>query len=213
MADWQARDRDTAYGLGADGTNGQVSISASLYLLVKYMDVTPKSFVCDGEKKAREFKPEKYGSRDSKPALADFWDFGPDPSKHCSYAYHMLYGGPKLTVSGTPGFAIAADRNPWMDEKRVRDFSRFNPAGPADHTTVQAHAGNATAHRGDGQNVMFVDTRVAFEQLSYCALDDDNIYTSWEGADRIRGKPPKLGSQPADAKDSLLVNDPPAPRK
>ena len=209
MADWRAKNRDAAYGLGTDGTGGQASISSSLYLLVKYMEVPPKSFVCPGEKKAKEFRPEKYLPRASKPALADLWDFGPDPSEHCSYAYQMLYGGPTLTVSSEPGFAIAADRNPWMDEKRVKDFSRFNPTGPRDHTIEQAHAGNTIAHKGDGQNVMFLDTHVSFEQWSYCGLDDDNIYTSWDGADKVRGKPPKLGSRPADAKDSLLVNDPP----
>jgi hypothetical protein len=192
-----------------------VSISASLYLLVKYMEVMPKSFVCKGDKKAKEFKLEEYRSRDGNPGLADVWDFGPGPSKHCSYAYQMPYGMHRLTVSSEPGFAIAADRNPWMDEKRVRSFSRFSPTTSSiDHSKEQARqAGNAITHKGDGQNVMFVDTHVAFEEWSYCAIEHDNIYTSWDGTDKIRGKPPKLGSQPAGERDSLLVNDPPALRK
>ncbi len=78
--------------------------------------------------------------------------------------------------------------------------------------------GNASAHRGwanrkDGQNVLFLDMHVAYEKRSYCGVADDNIYTSWVGADKMRGQSPKLGSQPADARDSLLVNDPPAPGK
>jgi len=214
VADWQAGDRKTAYGLGADGTGGQVSISASLYLLVKYMELTPKSFVCRGDKEAKEFKVEDYRFRGTKPVLSGLWDFGPDPARHCSYAYQMLYGGPALTVSAEPEMAIAADRNPWMDEQRAGSFSQFTPeAEPFRGTVKQARLGNAMTHEGEGQNVLFLDTHVQFKKWSYCSLDADNIYTSWDGGDKIRGRPPKLGSRPAGAKDSLLVNDPPAPRK
>jgi hypothetical protein len=47
------------------------------------------------------------------------------------------------------------------------------------------------------------------------ALDNDNIYTvstSPTAGDPV-GIPPTFGSQPANRKDSLLVNDLPAPRK
>ncbi len=61
--------------------------------------------------------------------------------------------------------------------------------------------------------MLFLDMHVQFTLRPYCGVEDDNIYTSWDGKGTVRGKPPKLGSQPADAKDSLLVNDPPAARK
>ncbi len=214
VADWQAKGRDAAYGLGTDGTGGQASISASLYLLVKYIEVTPRTLVCRGDKETKEFRLEDHVPRDNRLALADLWDFGPDPSKHCSYAYQMLYGGPRLTVSSEPEMAIAADRNPWMDEKGAMNFSRFKPDVEPFHGTLkQARLGNAVAHDGEGQNVMFLDTHVSFEKRSTCGVENDNIYTSWDGTDKVRGRPPKLGSQPAGERDSLLVNDPPAPRK
>lgn len=214
VANWQAEDRDTAYGLGTDGTADGMSISASLYLLVKYVEITPKSFVCRGDQGAREFKLESYRLQDAQAKLTDLWDFGPDPSKHCSYSYQMLYGEQKLTVSAEPNFAVAADRNPWMDERKGGDFSRFKPAMPPFKGSMkQARLGNTTSHGGDGQNVMFLDTHVEFQRQSYCGLENDNIYTSWDGTDKMRGQPPKLGSQPAGARDSLLVNDPPAPRE
>jgi hypothetical protein len=213
VADWQAKDRDAAYGLGTDGAGGQVSISASLYLLVKYTEVTPKSFVCRGDRGTKEFKLDDYGLRDGKPALADLWDFGPNPSKHCTYAYQMLYGGPQLTVSAPPGLAIAADRNPWMDEKRAKSFSVFQPAiEPFKGTMKQAYLGNAIAHKGQGENVLFLDTHVEFKKQACCGIENDNIYTCWDGADKARGQPPTLGSRPAGEKDSLLVNDPSAAR-
>jgi hypothetical protein len=143
--------------------------------------------------------------------LSDLWDFGPEPPKHVSYAYHMVYGPHKLTTESAPGLAIAADRNPWMDAPfaKASDFSKFTPNIPPFNGTYEtARRGNATAHQGDGQNVLFVDAHAAFEKRSFCSVGDDNIYTSWDGADKIRGKPAKFGSVPAGADDSLLVNDP-----
>jgi prepilin-type processing-associated H-X9-DG protein len=73
-------------------------------------------------------------------------------------------------------------------------------------------ASNAIAHKYDGQNVLFLDGHVYFERNSFCGVNEDNIYTSWDGLDIRRGVPPKLGSQPADRLDSLLVSDPAIPR-
>jgi hypothetical protein len=217
LRNWTAANRAGAFGLDPNGAGGEATVSSSLYLLVRYAytDLAPRVFLCKGDRGVKEFKPATYGL--SGKGLADVWDFGPDPAKHCSFAYQMVccpYTA-NLRTSGAlaPGFAIAADRNPWTDEKRVRDFSRFNPAGPGDYTTEQTHAANAVAHEGCGQNVLFLDTHVSFEELPYCSLENDNIYTFWDGTNKVRGKPPRLGSQPADEKDSLLVNDPPVPQR
>ena len=217
IADWTASNRQSAYGLSPDRAGGQVSISASLYLLVKYAEVKPESFLCRDskrntpEKGVTEFKADTYRVQYRAAELIDFWDFGPNPPKHCSYSYHMLYGPHGLTVSSPPGFAIAGDRNPWVDSPSVkaRDFSKFLPdIAPHNGTAEQGLAGNTFRHDGQGQNVMFLDTHVEFEKRPFCGVDDDNIYTSWNGGDKARGVPPKLGSIPAEAKDSLLVNDP-----
>ncbi len=214
-ADWMATSRNQAFGLQADGTGGAASLGSCFYFLVKYTEATPKMFLCGGSKETREkgvteFKLGTYRLRDTRLTLIDLWDFGPDPTKHCSYAYQMIYSPYRLTVSAEPGMAIAADRNPWMDAPaaQAKDFSLFTPeVPPFSGTSDQARQGNTSRHQGDGQNVVFLDTHVNFQKRSYCGLENDNIYTSWDGADKIRGKPPKFGSQPADAKDSLLVND------
>lgn len=217
VADWAAPTRQDAYGVSPDGTGGHVSVSASLYLLVKYAEVTPKLFLCGaGSRKTREkgvteFKRGLYRVANPRAELTDFWDFGPNPTKHCSYAYQMVYGASRLTTSLPPGLAIAADRNPWMDSPSVKaaNFSGFQPEiAPYNGTSEQAKRGNTFRHEGEGQNVLFLDCHVDFEKRPHCGLDDDNIYTSWDGQDKARGVPPKLGSIPADARDSLLVNDP-----
>jgi len=201
---WQAGDRITAYNLQPDGTGGQASISASLYLLIKYGEISPKPFVCTHDKGTREFKPAEY--KVSK-ELIDLWDFGPEPWKHCSYAYHMPYGRYALNTSSEPGLAVAADRSPWIatGKLKARNFSLFKPDGDI----KQQKAGNSLVHQEDGQNVLFMDSHVYFEKRSFCAIKDDNIYTFWDGSDIRRGAPPVIGSQPQDRRDSLLVHDPP----
>jgi prepilin-type N-terminal cleavage/methylation domain-containing protein len=204
---WLADDRFTAFNLQPDGTGGQASISSSLYLLVKYEQVTPKSFVCKSDSGTTEFRLSDY-INDSNVELIDVWDFGPNPAKHCSYSYHMPYGPYPLTVaSSRPGMAVAADRNPWIPTHAVkaRDFSLFKWDG----TTRQQKAGNAITHNQEGQNVLFLDSHVAFEKRPFCGINNDNIYTYWDGGDIRRGAVPVLDSQAAGRLDSLLVNDPP----
>jgi hypothetical protein len=220
MRSWSAGSRSEAFGLDPNETGGEATIGASLYLLVRYTGITPESFLCAADKGVSQFKPAIYAVRGKR--LADLWDFGPDPAKHCSYAYQMVYNSDKLTTrfeSHEAGFAIAADRNPWMDSPfaKAKDFSRFRPDLTAfGGTNDQARYGNTFRHQGDGQNVWYLDDHVEFARRPFCGLEDDNIYTvSGRGPDRAdpQGTPPRLGSQPANRKDSLLVNDLPAARE
>jgi len=206
---WAADNRKDAYGLSdPSAPDGRASVSASLYLLVKYAEATPKSFVCKEDFGTTEFNPADYGLDERK--LNDLWDFGPNPPKHCSYSYHMPYGPYALTTRYEPGSAVLADRNPWMDSPfdTAREFRSFDPDG-----NIEAiKAGNTITHKAVAQNVLFLDCHVGAEKKAFCGINDDNIYTYWNGEDIRRGTPPKLGSQPADRADSLLVNDPAIPR-
>ena len=92
--------------------------------------------------------------------------------------------------------------------KKARDFKAFDPDGNKE----AIRAGNAITHNADAQNVLFLDAHVGQEKHSFCGLNDDNIYTYWDGDDIRRGTPPRLGSKPANRADSLLVNDPVIPK-
>jgi len=213
LRDWSAPDRSQAFAPDSNGSNAGATVSSSLYLLVRYMQLDPKSFVCPVDRGTRFFRPERYGMGSR--GLGDSWDFGPDPARHCSYAYQMVYSPYKVTLAAESAFAIAADRNPWIEGPagvdRAGEFSSFVPDLPGFRGTgKQADLGNASAHQRVGQNVLFLDMHTAFEHRPYCGCQDDNIYTAWDGKDSVRGKLPKPGCQPADARDSLLVNDPPA---
>jgi hypothetical protein len=215
LHDWKAESRDDAFGLDPNGAGGQATISSSLYLLVRYTEILPERFVCEMDKRTSGFWPKKYGITAEE--LTGIWDFGPDPARHCSYAYHIPYGKYALTTSSEPGLVVAADRNPWIDGPRQQagDFSMFIPDTRLHNgTSKTALRGNARAHNNyegyNGQFVLYLDGHVEFAMRAFCGLEDDNVYTSWGGKDKVRGVPPKpYESQPAGAKDSLLVNDPP----
>ena len=51
-----APSRQVAYGTDAMGSGGAATISSCFYLLVKYTEVTPKSFICKGDSGTNEFK-------------------------------------------------------------------------------------------------------------------------------------------------------------
>jgi prepilin-type N-terminal cleavage/methylation domain-containing protein len=219
---WYAPTRAAAFGMGTDGGAGKASISSCFYLLVKYAEVTPKSFICKGDAGTTEFKLSDYAA--TVPAnyeLINLWDFGPptDAFKHCSYSYHAPFGQYALTTSNEPGFAVAADRNPWIvtPAGTPGPFAEFRPdvTGPgvsAAGTSDQARKGNAAAHQFDGQNVLFLDSHVEFAKRSFCSVEDDNIYTISTLVDRgdLLGTAPIPGPacQPKNRKDSLLIHDP-----
>ncbi len=200
---WNALNRFSAYGVGTDGSGGTANISSCFYLLVKYAEVTPKSFICKGDSGVSEFKPSNDGAGDRD--LIDLWDFGLEPETHCSYSYHMPFGLYALTTSSEPGMAVAADRNPWQDSPgaSAKDISLFNPDGGKESVKI----GNAIQHQEDAQNVLFLDIHVGQEKRSFCAINDDNIYTYWDGGDIRIGGMPTIGSEPANRLDSLLVTD------
>ena len=217
VRDWTAPDRYTAFGVSrTDNTGGNATISSCFYLLVKYAEVTPKSFICKGDAGTTEFKLSEQPQVPSDFELIEAWDFGPpaESMQHCSYSYHMPFGLYALTVSSEPGFAVASERNPWLVSPAgaAGTFAAFTPdIQPWSGTSEQAKAGNAISHQSDGQNVLFLDSHVNFEKRSYCSVEDDNIFTTSLNADTgdaYGQAPPSAQFDPMNRKDTVCVHDP-----
>lgn len=211
---WDASDRYVAFGISSSGDGGRATISSCFYLLVKYLEMPTRLFVCPGDRGASEFT---LADENVPPTfeLIDVWDFGSMPQVGCSYAYHMPFGVYALSTASDPNLAVAADRNPWIKGPATdpSNFSVFIPDLPGYLGTVEtARGGNVISHQRDGQNVLFLDGRVTFEHRAFCGIDDDNIYTK----STIPGKGDPMGcmpspspaDQPANRKDSLLLHDP-----
>ena len=189
----------------AFGSNNKATITSCFYLLVKYAEVTPASFVCKGDTTVSEFETADWD-------LIALWDFGATPKEHCSYSYHQPFdvgnsnNAYKLTTSSEPGLAVAADPNPWTTEASNKEWELFDPIAGGREGIKQ---GNSHTHQDEGQNVLFLDSHVNFENTPGCAINEDNIYTVQSNA-----AIPQLGvravapvSMPFNRKDSLCMND------
>ena len=107
-ADWDAASREDAFaGLEA-------SVEASLFLLVKYVEMGPKSFICNSDAGASALKLSDYPDAEVS-ELTQAWDFGPiiadqdGPEYHCSYSYHVPYGAYPMRSSSDPAMAASVD--------------------------------------------------------------------------------------------------------
>ncbi|MHC4435229.1 MAG: hypothetical protein ACYTBS_25630, partial [Planctomycetota bacterium] len=49
-----------------------------------------------------------------------------------------------------------------------------------------------------------------FEKVPYCGINDDNVYTFWDGGDIRRGALPFVGAEPQNRVDNLLAHDDPS---
>jgi prepilin-type processing-associated H-X9-DG protein len=205
ISKWNASTRQQAFGTAADGGGGKASITSAFYLLVKYAGLQPKHCVCPDEVGTTEFKLSDVLGVPEGFALVDAWDFGPQAARHCSYAYHPPFGACALSMSSDPRMAVAADRNPWL----------LGPAGEPEPFALfqkdpSARRGNSRSHNQEGQNVLFVDGHVSFQNRSDCGVDRDNIYTIADpasGGPTLGVVPTYYSYRPANRKDSVLVHD------
>ena len=185
-----------------------VSITSSLYLLVKYADVTTKQFVCKGDIGTKVFQLSEImiGVPDYIEDLTDVWDFGDTgttalhPGQYESYAYHMPYASSAgegegscisypITAVSNPACPVLADRNPCLDKnsdvyfcadtEELEDPSWQITPTPARYVDPDK-TGNTAAHQREGQNVLFNDQHVDFEKFPNVGISNDNIWYPWE---------------------------------
>ena len=213
---------------------GNISVAASLYLLVREADVSPASFICksSGDK---EFSMVDAGIVGMD--LTEIWDFGNSPGGHLvgatptvSYSYQQPYKylttGKSFAASGTgnPSNAIMADRNPWCDRnlskldgsEDSKTFEKYVAQYVPDGQKWEIAMSNSASHNREGQNVLFGDGHTEFMREPVCGYENDNIYTTWlsptsDVDDDIRiGK--NMGAMltkgfSQSATDGTLVND------
>lgn len=181
------------------------TLSANLYLLIKYADVSPDQFVCPGSyEKKFELAIYKMDFPDAGTNFTEIWDFGGkdeidtarDKSRgrgHNSYSYQMPL---PLAISGlvypvttttNSAKAVMADRSPYWDRinvnsKNVKSYEWDPAAGDCKVIPDSIPKGNSLYHQRDGQNVLYADQHTKFERSANCGIEMDNIYTTWSYA-------------------------------
>ncbi|MGB8226207.1 MAG: prepilin-type N-terminal cleavage/methylation domain-containing protein [Sedimentisphaerales bacterium] len=201
---------------GTSGTTGNQptgpwtsTLSANLYLLIKYADVSPDQFVCPGSDE-KKFQLALYSIGSAGTVGTNFtevWDFGGRKETidttlkpnyragrgHNSYSYQMplpwvaggssVVGGSAfpITTTSNPARAVMADRSPYWDSKNTgAKLYDWDPATTACKIIPDSiPAGNNVYHQKDGQNVLYADQHAKFEKSANCGVEQDNIYTTW----------------------------------
>jgi prepilin-type N-terminal cleavage/methylation domain-containing protein len=193
-------------------TPPKCTVSANLYLLVKYADVSPDQFICAaGDEK--KFEMVNFTTEETSTNFTDLWDFGAKASirtgkdygrGNCSYSYQCplplnnTSGSPganrwPVYSTSNPGVAVLADRSIYWSnddsDKKRKSLYAWMPSPDCKLNHDSDPNGNAPPHQKEGQNVLFADQHVKFEKSANCGVEMDNIYTTWANAMNDSGFP------------------------
>jgi prepilin-type N-terminal cleavage/methylation domain-containing protein/prepilin-type processing-associated H-X9-DG protein len=172
---------------GQPGPVQDNDVTSSLFLLLKTQDLTSEVFIC----------PSSQGERDSfgGKSVQERSNFSEIPL-NLTYSYIAPFptqsardAGFKLNYTLTSDLAIAGDINPGIVGGNPSD--NVTSVRPASARNVMANA-NTNNHNGDGQNVLYADGHVEFQNTPFCGMlrstqaggtntFRDNIYTATAG--------------------------------
>jgi len=197
-----------------DRTNvGDNNVSASLYLILKTQEITADVFVCPSSQAERGF------GAGTTVGIQDSSNWATIPG-NLTYSYNCPFpaatavtGGWKFNNSLGPDYVMAADMNPGKTGQCSGNSTKTNdvtlPAyNSAKSTMIQANTNN---HQNEGQNVVYCDAHVEFQQTPFCGTPRtgattpyrDNIYTAGVGASGL-GSGGTIDN-PQDAQDSICL--------
>jgi prepilin-type processing-associated H-X9-DG protein len=178
-------------------------VTAAMFLLIRTQDITSSVFVCDGNE---ALVADDFGGRGgSEKTRSNFTDW----RRNLSYSLHNPYpasdeaaldANGKMPALNDKDFAIAADMNGGVGEgSDVTAVTERSASG-------EMARANSPVHGRVGQNVLYGDGHVEFQQNPFCGVKGDNIYTVAAVAD---GEPRTTGKTvvgvPSWAGDSVLL--------
>ncbi|MDB5329468.1 MAG: putative major pilin subunit [Phycisphaerales bacterium] len=183
---------------------GNNNVTASFFLALKTMDITPDVFICPSTPGQPGFTPGQPGTGNNAVQNASNWATIP---LNMTYSVNVMFPSQAAVQTGWKWnntlnyeFAIAADIN-----SGAQGLATISPGA----TREQFRAVNSPNHNGDGENVLFGDGHVEFTSTPFCGMTrpgttfKDNVYTSGSSVQTI-------GQMPVDLYDSVMlpVTDP-----
>ncbi|MBN1764960.1 MAG: hypothetical protein JW860_06850 [Sedimentisphaerales bacterium] len=199
-----------------DDWEKQPTVGGSLYLLIKYVDVTPRAFLCpeapdDEEMNLNEIIEVAMDNGYSIGTWEDLSDF--QSMVNLSYSYNDPWKNP-LDSTASANMPVMADKSnaydtptgdrnikagkfPLTGDNQNVGTEKF--CGGWDDTPIRgrdvpnlAH-GNSRNHVTEVQNVLFGDTHVSKEATPNVGIDDDNIYTYWSDGEESTVRQKQIG--------------------
>jgi prepilin-type processing-associated H-X9-DG protein len=192
---WGTR-ADVSNPFSADGPVNDVT--AALYLLLRTTEITPEVFTCP-------YSQQETWDFGGKGRTAMSWSNFVDIKKHLSYSLHNPYAndeavkrGATWTNSISAEFAVAADMNPGLTNGAINVMTVTTTS-----SAKEMKGGNSVNHERDGQNILYGDGHVGFEQHPFVGVQRDNIYTTKLASTGFTGG--SFIAPPYDAGDSILL--------
>jgi prepilin-type N-terminal cleavage/methylation domain-containing protein/prepilin-type processing-associated H-X9-DG protein len=178
-------------------------VSAALFLLLRTQEITAEVFVCPSS------NAEKWDF-DGGSNTALNWNNWKNTTivKQLSYSYQVPYpdttavsGGFKLNTSITAEFAVASDMNPGSSGNNDNVLNVQST-----DSTSNMKRGNSNNHDEDGQNVLYGDGHVEFQQNPFCGVARDMIYARKAASTGFSSSTAAWTSQsPFNGDDSVLL--------
>lgn len=174
------------------------TVGGCLYLLVKYMDVDPKMFICPS---APDDEPMMLEDAIATSADVEGWEDCVDfrSGQNLSYSYNdpwnrlldssasasLVLMADKSNAYDTPDFSVNPQAVATANAPNVGEYGNLpNGAGVSwddepvgVETTPNAAHGNSRNHGTDIQEVLYADTHVTKADTPLVGLGEDNIYT------------------------------------
>jgi prepilin-type N-terminal cleavage/methylation domain-containing protein/prepilin-type processing-associated H-X9-DG protein len=207
-ADTAGKDQPNSFDPAGKGPGpvGNNSVTASLFLLLKTQDLTSEVFICPSSQGERDtFNGKSVQERSN-------WNELP---LNLTYSYVAPFptsaardAGFKLNYTLTSDFAIMGDINPGITGGTPSD--NVSKVAPNSSRKDMQNA-NTNNHNGDGQNVLYADGHVEFQNSPFCGMlrtgtaagsaFRDNIYTATKLQDKTGHA---ANSGPLDQNDTIL---------
>ena len=209
------------YGTGATYSDPFVTgtsvkpgdVTAGLFLLLRTQDITSEVFTCPSS------NAEKwdFGGGVNNALNWSNWNDTTGITKNLSYSYQDPYpnnnavaAGWKLNTSISADYAVAADINPGTNTTGAGSAAQANGTITPGSSSGQIRGGNSSNHDRDGQNVLYGDGHVTFEQNPFVSVQGDSIYTRRTSATPqnqagVADPATALQNGPYDAGDTFLL--------
>jgi prepilin-type N-terminal cleavage/methylation domain-containing protein/prepilin-type processing-associated H-X9-DG protein len=176
------------------------NVPQALYLLLRTEDITSSVMVCPS---ANQTADQYGGGTNTALNQINFTNI----QNNLSYSYAMPYpdtgalgSGFKMVQGLEPTFAVASDINPGTAGSSGND----NVMAPNTSSSGSSmRQGNSNNHGKDGQNVLYGDGHVEFQNNPFCGTSRDNIYT--RGGVTWGTTTQDLVGSPYTANDSVLL--------
>jgi len=176
------------------------NVPEALFLLMRTEDITAGVFVCPSSQASND----TFGGGTNTALSQITFD---NTQTNLSYSYanpypdsNALGGGYKMQAGLEPSFAVAADVNPGTSGNGSND----NVMGPTTSSSSQTmRLGNSNNHGKDGENILFGDGHVDFDNNPFSGTARDNVYTRGGALFGAAGQ--DLANSPYVANDSVLL--------